>query len=112
MGQLEAQRFVIILAALLVVQFLMSPEIYASAAFLSTVAVALAFRMAPAEEREPLVSVGMWIILAYAISAMVLLPYLNYMFVLGAPSGVFFSPWRTSIDLSNFFVPTINESAR
>jgi hypothetical protein len=108
MGQLKAQRFVVILAALLVVQFLVSPEIYASAAFLGTIALALAFRMAGAEEREPLLSVGMWIILAYAISAVLLLPYLYYMFAFGAPSGVFFSPWRTSIDLFNFFVPTIN----
>src|SRR5207302_6138215 len=85
----------------------MSPEIYASAALFGMIALALAFRMAPAEEQARLSRAGAWIILAYAVSAILLLPYLYYMFAFGAPHGVFFSPWRTSIDLTNFFVPTL-----
>ena len=105
--ELEVRRLVTILVVLLVVQFLMSPEIYAHAALLGTIAVALALRMAPAEEQLRLLSLGMWIILAYAVSAVLLLPYLYYMFAFGVPHGVFFSPWRSSIDLANLFVPTL-----
>jgi hypothetical protein len=106
-GELKVRGLVTMLVLLLVAQFLMSPEIYASAALLGTIALALAFRTAPADEQARLFRAGMWIILAYAVSAILLLPYLYYMFAFGAPHGVFFSPWRTSIDLTNFFVPTL-----
>jgi hypothetical protein len=106
-GELETRGLVTILVVLLVTQFLMSPEIYASAALLGTIAIALAFRMAPAEEQHRLLSVGARIILAYAVSAVLLAPYLYYMFAFGVPHGVFFSPWRSSIDLANLFVPTL-----
>jgi len=106
-GELRARSFVAVLAVLLVVQFLLSAEIYASAALFGMIAIALAFRMAPAEEQAQLLSVGVSIIVAYAVSAALLLPYLYYMFAFEVPRGEFFSSWRFSIDLTNFFVPTI-----
>ena len=106
-GELKARSLVMILVVLLVAQFLMSPEIYASAALLGAIALALAFRMAPPEEQRRLLSVGVRIILAYTISAIILAPYLYRMFAFGMPHGVIFSPWRSSIDLANLFVPTL-----
>jgi len=110
--ELKAQRFVAILTLLLVVQFLISPEIYASAAFFGAIVLALAFRMAPAEEQAPLLSVGVWIILSYALSAMLLLPYLYYMCRVRCPKRVFFSPWRTSIDSGQLLCAHHQQSAR
>jgi hypothetical protein len=106
-GELEARGFVAILVLLLVAQFLMSTETFATASLFGGIAIALASRMAGAEERPRLLSVTASIILAYAISAVILLPYLYYMFAFGTPHGVIFSPWRTSIDLVNFLVPTL-----
>ena len=106
-GELKARRFVAILVVLLVAQFLMSTETFATGALFGGIAIALAFRMAAAEERARLRSVAFLIVVAYAISSVVLSPYLYYMFAFGMPHGVIFSPWRFSIDLTNFFVPTI-----
>lgn len=105
-GELEPRRFVAIVVALLVAQFLMSPEVFATAAFFGALALALAARPALAEERMRLRSVASLIIMAYAITSLVLLPYLYYMFAFGTPRGIIFSPWRTSIDLANLLVPT------
>lgn len=105
-GEFNARRYVAILVALLVAQFLMSPEIFASATFLGAIAIALAARQASDEERAPLISVSVRIILAYAISAVPLVPYLYYMFALQIPHGLIFPPLQLCIDLVNFFVPT------
>ena len=91
---------------LLVAQFLMSPEMFATTAFFGAFALALAARSASTEERIRIRSVASLIIMAYAITSVVLLPYLYYMFAFGAPHGVIVSPWRISIDLVNFLVPT------
>ena len=104
--ELSARRFVTILVTLLVAQFLMSPEIFATGTLFGAIAIALAARSASDEERTPLLSVGVWIILAYAISAVLLLPYLYYMFAFGMPRGAILVPWRFSTDLLNFLVPT------
>jgi hypothetical protein len=106
-GELEARGFVTILVLLLVTQFLLSAEFFADAALFGTTAIALATRAASNEERTRLLLVAVSIVVAYALSAVILLPYLYYMFAFGAPSGIFFSSWRTSIDLVNLFVPTI-----
>jgi hypothetical protein len=105
-GELEARSLVTILVVLLVVQFLSSPEIYASAALFGAIAIALAARMGPAEERARLRSAASSIILAYAISAATLLPYLYYLFAFEMPRGLLFAPWQMCVDLVNFFVPT------
>ena len=109
--ELEARRLVTILVVLLVVQFLMSPEILPRGAPWHD-RHSPRFRMAPAEEQRALLSLGVWIILAYAISAVLLLPYLYYMFAFGMPHGVFFSPWRSSIDLAQSLCPDPCQSVR
>jgi hypothetical protein len=106
-AEMNAPHFVITLVALLTAQFLMSPEIYASAALMAAIAVSLAYRMASIKEKPNWVSLGGCIILSYGLNAILLSPYLYYMFVLGMPRGVFFSPWLFSIDLLNLFVPTL-----
>jgi hypothetical protein len=105
-GELKARGFVAILVLLLVAQFLLSIEILASATLFSAIAIALAAQSASVEERRCLLSLASSIILAYAASAAILLPYLYYMFAFEAPRGLIFPPLRTSIDLVNFLVPT------
>ena len=79
---------------------------FATIALFGAIAIALAYRLAPVEDHLTLLSTASAIILAYAVSAMALLPCFYYMFAFGAPHGLIFSPWRFSIDLVNFFVPT------
>jgi hypothetical protein len=105
-GELKARSFLTIIVLLLIAQFLLSVEIFASAALFGAIAIALAAQSAFTEERTRLRSVASSIIVAYAVSAAILLPYFYYMFAFGAPRGLIFPPWRTSIDLVNFLVPT------
>jgi hypothetical protein len=106
-GEIEARYFISILAALLVTQFLMSPEIYATAALFATIAIVTALTMTPAKERTRIASLSWSVVAGYATSAAILLPYLYYMFAFSVPQGEVFSSWRMSIDLANFFVPTL-----
>ena len=112
-GESEARTFVAGLVLLLVAQFLLSVEIFASATLFGAIAIAFAARSASAEEYARLVSVAWSIGAAYAISAAILSPYLYYMLASGVPEGTIFSPKNNAADLLNFLVPTgVNELGR
>jgi hypothetical protein len=102
------------LALLLIAQFLLSVEIFATAALFGVIAIAFAARTAPsAEERARIISLVPWICAAYAISAVMISPYLYYMLALAVPQGVIFSAKDNAADLLNFLVPTqVNELGR
>jgi len=105
-GTLSANSFVTILVPLLVAQFLISPEIFASTAVFCLIAFCLAARLSCAGEHANLRSAAGLIVIACAVSALILSPYLYRMFTVERPSEFIFSPWRTSIDLVNFLIPT------
>ena len=112
-GELEVRSFVALLALLLVAQFLLSVEIFASATLFGAIAIAFAARSASAEEYARIVSAVWPIGAAYAISAIILSPYLYYMLALGVPEGTIFSPKNNAADFLNFLVPTgVNELGR
>jgi hypothetical protein len=113
-GEVGARRFVAIMVLLLVAQFLLSVEIFASAALFGAIAIALAARTASsADEYARIVSVVWSIGAAYAISAVILSPYLYYMLALGMPEGTIFSPKNNAADFFNFLIPTgVNEFGR
>ena len=112
-GEMEARGFVAILVLLLVSQFLLSVEIFATAALFGAIAIALAARSASGEEYSRLISAAWSIGAAYVISAVILSPYLYYMLALGVPEGTIFAPKNNAADLLNFLVPTgVNELGR
>jgi hypothetical protein len=112
-GEMEARGFVAILVLLLVSQFLLSVEIFATAALFGAIAIALTARSASGEEYSRLISAAWSIGAAYVISAVILSPYLYYMLALGVPEGTIFAPKNNAADLLNFLVPTgVNELGR
>jgi hypothetical protein len=112
-GETSPGGFVTIMTSLLVVQFLLSPEIFASGALFGTIAIGLATRSAPEKEARLLYSTARLTAVAFAASGVILAPYLFYMFVFKMPRGPVFPSWQMCIDLLNFFVPTsLNEIGR
>ncbi len=112
-GEIGARGFVALLALLLVAQFLLSVEFFASATLFGAIAIALGARSASGEEYARLVSMAWSIGAAYAIAAVILSPYLYYMLALGVPEGTIFSPKNNAADFLNFLVPTgVNELGR
>jgi hypothetical protein len=112
-GDLKARSFLIIIVLLLVGQFLLAIEIVATAAVFGAIAIFLAARRSSTDEYARLRTVGWLIVSAYAISALILSPYLYYMFTLERPHGFIVSPWREAIDLVNFVIPTrLNQLGR
>ncbi len=112
-GELSARGFVAILVLLLVAQFLLSVEIFASAALFGAIAIVVAARAASADAYPRLTSAVWSIGAAYAISAAILSPYLYYMLAFGMPQGTIFSPTNNAADFLNFLVPTnVNELGR
>ena len=105
-NELAAHSFLAILVVLLVVQFLLAIEIFATATFFGAICLCLAAASSYTDIYKRLRSAALLIASAYAISALILSPYLYYMFAFERPSGYIVSPWRTSIDLANFLVPT------
>ena len=103
-----------VLALLLVAQFLLSVEIFATATLFGAIAIALAARTAASDDEYARIVSAVWPIgAAYAISAVILSPYLYYMLALGVPEGTIFSPKNNAADFLNFLVPTgVNELGR
>ncbi|HVA40667.1 MAG TPA: hypothetical protein VNF49_08380, partial [Candidatus Binataceae bacterium] len=110
---LGPRGFVVALAILVAAQFLLFAEIVASATLFGAIAIALAApAMAPRERRRLLATVAP-IAAAYAVAAVIVSPYLYYMFAFPVPSGKIFSPWHFAIDLASFVVPTtVNQLGR
>jgi hypothetical protein len=105
-GELKSRSFLSTMVLLLVAQFLLSVEILASGVLFGAIALWLAARSSSTDEYTRLRSAAWLIVSAYAISAFVLSPYLYYMLAFERPPAFIFPPWRESIDLVNFIVPT------
>jgi hypothetical protein len=110
---LGARGFVAALAILIAAQFLLFAETVASATLFGGIALVLAApAMAPAERRR-LFSTAALIAAAYAAAALIVSPYLFYMFDFQPSSGEIFSPWHFAIDLASFVIPTtVNQFGR
>lgn len=97
-------RFVVLMTVALVFQFLVSNEIFATMTVLGVIVLALAVIIFP-QVRQKIVSKGKMIVAAYLLAAVLLSPYLYYVFAFGCPSTIY-SPVIYSIDPLNFFLPT------
>jgi hypothetical protein len=112
-GNCGARGFVAALAILIAAQFLLFAETVASATLFGGIALVLAApAMAPAERRRLFSTVAL-IAAAYAAAALIVSPYLYYMFAFPTSSAEIFSPWHFAIDVASFVIPTtVNQLGR
>ena len=102
-GRLSRRRFTWLFALVLVAEFSISTEVFATMTFFGTIALAGALVFDPtlrARTRELLVPVG----LAYALAAIPLAPYLWYA-TSNVPPALSHGIGGTSVDLLSFVVP-------
>ncbi len=113
-GQLTQGPFVTLLALILTVQFLCSPEIFATMTLFGALALALAWLQLSGEARTHLTSAIAGTACSYIIVALVVSPYIYYMFLYNRPfQGPIWSDRVLSADVLNFLIPTpINEFGR
>jgi hypothetical protein len=106
-------RFLTGLAILIAAQFLFFAEVAASATFAGAIAFALALAFTDADTRRRLWELVPPIGAAYAIAAIIVSPYLYYMFAFGHSVGSVLDPTLLGADLVSFLIPTaINELGR
>ncbi len=95
------RRFMVLLTFLLVGQFLISSEVFATMAVLGAFVLAIALGRARPEQRASLLATTGLIGLAFVLTAVILSPYLYYVFAFGLPRRRL-----EGSDLLSFVLPT------
>jgi hypothetical protein len=112
-GNLSARSFVAALAILIAAQFFSFAEIVASATLFGAIAFLLAAPAMAPQERRRLFATATLVVAAYAVAAIIVSPYLYYMFAFPASPGGIFSPWHFAIDVVSLVIPTtVNQLGR
>jgi len=105
-GQIRRQTFAVIAALLIVAQFLFSTEVAATMVAFAAVALLLAWYLMDGARRAAVAALVVPFVLANLGAALLLVPYLYYMFAYGVPHMAINSPATYSTDLLNFVLPT------
>jgi hypothetical protein len=105
-GSLPPRPFVILLAIALVCEFLIDMEILAMATLIAAVSFAAALYYSPRERRRKLARLIPLAAAAYAITAIVVSPYLYYFLFFGSIHQPLWPSERFSTDLLNLILPT------
>ncbi len=105
-GEISARRFAIGLAALLTVQFLCFPELFATVTIVGGFALLLALALFDGDVRARLAGLIAPAIASYAMAGAILSPYLYYLLARGFPHSPIWQPGLSSADLLAFLVPT------
>jgi hypothetical protein len=106
-GRITPASFVVLLAAALTFQFLVSSEIFFSLSFFGLIAYLVAVAGLGRSRARSLAETGGWILGAYGVSTVVLAPYLFYVVKGLSQAPIYdFYPTYYSTDLLNFVVPT------
>ncbi|MGH7813054.1 MAG: hypothetical protein ACREQI_03525 [Candidatus Binataceae bacterium] len=105
-GRTPPGRFTVLLAAILAAQFLTAIEIFATLTMFGAIALALAWLFFPAETARRIGRIAPSIALAYAIAAVVVSPYLYWLFAHGMPHGQIYSAETYSANLLGFALPS------
>jgi hypothetical protein len=107
---INARRFVMFLILLRVTQFFCFIELFATLTVVVGVTLLLAVASAPDEIRKRLISITPPIILSYALTVIIVSPYLYFLLVQRVRQTEIMSASAYSIDLLNFVIPTpLNE---
>jgi hypothetical protein len=104
-GEISSRRFAVMLAALLVTQFLCSVDLFATITLVGGFSLLLALVLFDGDARIRLRRLIVPIIGGYLISTALLSAYFYYLLALGYPSGPLWSPNKYSADLIGFLVP-------
>ncbi len=104
-AEISTRQYTMTLAALLVVQFLCSVELFATMTIVGGFALLLAMTLFGSELRARLASLFAPTTSAYLLATFVLSPYLYYLFAFGFPHSPIWPPSRFSADLAGLFVP-------
>jgi hypothetical protein len=105
-GEISARRFAILAAALLAVQFLCFPELFATITIVGGFAFLLALLLFDTGTRARLLGLIAPVTAAYLIASAILSPYLYFMLARGFPHAPIWKPGSYSADLLAFLVPT------
>jgi hypothetical protein len=104
-GEISARRFSILLGALVTIQFLCFPEIFATVTIVGGFALVLALVIFDRDVRKRLVGLIPPAIAGYLIATALLSPYLYYLLAKGFPHAPIWGPASYSADLLAFVVP-------
>jgi hypothetical protein len=107
-GEITARRFTLLLALILVAQFLLGIEIFLTLNMAGALALLLGLTYADADVRQRVLSLLKPIAYAYVLALAVVSPYLYYFFIFGSGFGrsPVFPGTLFSADLLNFVIPT------
>ena len=105
-GQISGRTLAAGMTALLVGQFLISVEVFATVTAVGALIALLGYSFAPREIRLRLNAVSIPVALAYGFSLLIVSPYIHAMLGNDWPSGPIWSMTAYSADLLNFIVPT------
>ncbi len=103
---LSRERFVVLLTLVLSMQFLLVLEPFAVMTFIAAIVMLIGLRMSVAEDRLRILRLIPEIAAAYAITALLMSPYIYFYFAYGFPTRPLWPAARFSADLLNFIVPT------
>jgi hypothetical protein len=101
-GGIGARKFVALLTLVLVFEFLTSTEVFATLVFFGALAILIALAFAPSPRRGQLLSAAGGVGLSVLLAAVVVSPYLYYVFAFGVPRR-----HLTGTDILSFFVPRV-----
>jgi len=104
--EISARRFAILLAALLTIQFLCFPEIFATLTIVGGFAFLLALALFERDLRARLVGLIAPAIAGYLMASAILSPYLFYLLARGFPHAPIWTTVNYSADLLAFLVPS------
>jgi hypothetical protein len=106
-AEIRPPVFVCALAAMLLVEFLISLEIFATATMFAAIAFVLACGLFDGgDTRKRLRALIVPIIASYAIALAAVAPYLYFFFAIAAPQAPMWQPFVFSADLSFFVLPS------
>jgi len=114
-GEIPDITFTLVLALLLVTEFLLSLEIFATMTMFGALALVLALALSPSigGAHARVLSLLKPIVFAYGIALTLVSPYLFYFFAIDFTRGAYFPARFESADLANLFIPTsLNQLGR
>ncbi len=99
-------RFIVLMTVVLLAQFLMLIEALALMTMLGMIALVLAVWLGSPEERGRVEALAAELAVAYALTAVLMSPYLYYFLFGGFPTHPLWPAHQYSADLLNFVIPT------
>jgi hypothetical protein len=104
-GEVSRWKFIVSATGILIAEFLISIEIFATMTAVGAVTLFLAWSFTPADTGRKVVSLIPPIVCAYGFAMLLMSPYLYCLFALPWRHGPIWSAEAYSCDLSNFLVP-------